>query len=307
MSTGTRNVVRAACIVLALFSMVASTARADDDVDVKGTITLRTDAGFAMQTDQEASVLVTLIDTTRIFLPNGTKMPASDLIPGLRVKVSGTYDAGGTRLTAREVKFTESDQRLARAIKAGLTPTDQQVAANTVDIQKGAVVLQQHGQTLDTHGQTIHKQGEDIVANDQKMIATTGALGSRIGNLDDFDIVDTMIVYFKNGRTNVSKDYAAQLQEFAAKAKAVHGYKIQVLGYASAVGSQTLNQRLSDDRAENVTTLLAQKGGIPPANIFHPEGMGTSEQFAANKTLKGQAENRRVIVTILQNKGIADR
>jgi OmpA-OmpF porin, OOP family len=33
--------------------------------------------------------------------------------------------------------------------------------------------------------------------------------------------------------------------------------------------------------------------------------MGTADQVAPDKTAEGQAENRRVVVMILQNKGIA--
>jgi len=33
--------------------------------------------------------------------------------------------------------------------------------------------------------------------------------------------------------------------------------------------------------------------------------MGTSKQLAPDSTLEGQAENRRVVVKVLQNKGIA--
>ena len=35
--------------------------------------------------------------------------------------------------------------------------------------------------------------------------------------------------------------------------------------------------------------------------------MGTSDQVGNNTTRKGQAENRRVVVTILQNKGIVQQ
>ena len=35
---------------------------------------------------------------------------------------------------------------------------------------------------------------------------------------------------------------------------------IQVEGYASSVGSASLNQKLSQDRAANVTTILLQAG-----------------------------------------------
>jgi outer membrane protein OmpA-like peptidoglycan-associated protein len=115
-----------------------------------------------------------------------------------------------------------------------------------------------------------------------------------------------LIVYFKNGRADVSPDYVAQLQEFAEKAKGVNGYKVQIQGYASAVGARAFNEALSEKRAGAVTAVL-QRGGVPPANIFVPAAMGISEQFAENNTAGGQAANRRVIVTILQSKGLVDR
>jgi hypothetical protein len=80
---------------------------------------------------------------------------------------------------------------------------------------------------------------------------------------------------------------------------------VQVQGYASAVGSAALNQKLSMERANNVLAYLEQDGKIPLTNILAPGAMGTSDQVAPNATTEGQAENRRVVVRILQNKGIA--
>ena len=80
---------------------------------------------------------------------------------------------------------------------------------------------------------------------------------------------------------------------------------IQVKGYASAVGSAALNEKLSTERADNVTDFMEQKGSIPLTNILAPGAMGTSRQVAPDKTSEGQADNRRVVVRILQNKGIA--
>ena len=89
------------------------------------------------------------------------------------------------------------------------------------------------------------------------------------------------------------------------KAVTVTGYVIQVKGYASAVGSAALNQRLSQERAANVTDYLEQQCHLPLTNILAPGAMGTSRQVAPDSTVEGQAENRRVVVRVLQNKGIA--
>ena len=79
----------------------------------------------------------------------------------------------------------------------------------------------------------------------------------------------------------------------------------QVQGYASAVGSAALNQRLSMERADNVLTFLEPYGKVPLTNVLAPGAMGPTDQVASNQTAEGQAENRRVVVRILQNKGIA--
>lgn len=43
----------------------------------------------------------------------------------------------------------------------------------------------------------------------------------------------------------------------------IDGYILQVQGYASAVGSASLNQKLSMERADNVLTFLDQEGKVP--------------------------------------------
>lgn len=58
------------------------------------------------------------------------------------------------------------------------------------------------------------------------------------------------------------------------------------------------------ERADNVLFFLEQDGKIPLTNVLAPGAMGTTDQVASNQTAEGQAENRRVVVRILQNKGI---
>ena len=113
------------------------------------------------------------------------------------------------------------------------------------------------------------------------------------------------MVYFANGKVAVESKYKPDLLDLAKKAKTIDAYIIQVQGYASSVGSAALNQKLSMERAENVLAILEQDGNIPLTNILAPGAMGTSNPAASNATAEGQSENRRVVVRILQNKGIA--
>ena len=111
-------------------------------------------------------------------------------------------------------------------------------------------------------------------------------------------------MYFRNGKADVSKSDKAQLQEIATQARSVSTYVIQVQAYASAVGPDPVNQRLSMERANAVTSVL-QQNGVPLTNVVVPAAMGVTDQVAPNSTSRGQAQNRRAVVTLLQNKGLS--
>ena len=76
---------------------------------------------------------------------------------------------------------------------------------------------------------------------------------ARFGQLDDYYIMDEVTVYFANGTSKESTENIFRNSLlWLRKAKTVTGYMIQVKGYASSVGSVALNQKLSEDRANNV-------------------------------------------------------
>ena len=116
--------------------------------------------------------------------------------------------------------------------------------------------------------------------------------------------MDEVTVYFANGGVALDPKYKPQLLQLAEKAKTITAYTIQVKGYASSVGSASLNQKLSEDRANSVTQ-FRQQGHVPLTNMLAPGAMGESRQVGNDKTAEGQSQNRRVVVRVLQNKGIA--
>jgi len=97
----------------------------------------------------------------------------------------------------------------------------------------------------------------------------------------------------------------SDLQALAAKTKGINGYMVQVAGYASATGNAAVNDKLTDERAQNVIEFLEQTGNVPLYRMLAPAAMGSSHPAASNATAEGQAENRRVVVTIVVNKGVA--
>jgi outer membrane protein OmpA-like peptidoglycan-associated protein len=67
----------------------------------------------------------------------------------------------------------------------------------------------------------------------------------------------------------------------------------EIEGYTDSSGSKTLNERLSEARAESVVNYLAQHAGIDHSRMM-PKGFGASAPLASNATETGRAENRRV-------------
>jgi outer membrane protein OmpA-like peptidoglycan-associated protein len=215
------------------------------------------------------------------------------LIPGLAVKVEGNYN-DQSQFVASSVMFKGNDLEQAQAIQAGVHETQQQTAANEAELKAQNAALKEQQSAID-------KQQQEIAANKAKIAANS----ARFGQLDDYYILDEVTVYFANGQIKVDPKYNQPLLDLVAKAKEYNGYNIQVKGYASAVGSVALNQKLSEDRANNVSNILVQQGHVPLTNMLAPGAMGESRQVGSDKTEQGQAENRRVVVRALLNKGIA--
>ena len=123
--------------------------------------------------------------------------------------------------------------------------------------------------------------------------------------MTEFDVKGEATLKFGVGSTKISAADQEQLTKLAETAAGLKGYIIEVMGYADATGDAAMNTKLSEDRAREVITHLVQKGNVPVRHIVAPGAMGEYGASAPNETKAGRAENRRVVVKILVNKGIA--
>jgi|SRR5258708_4608540 len=267
---------------------------------VEGLIQGRSGDTMTLKTSQSPEIVVLLTDSTDVDQVQGIlkarkkEMSMAALIPGLAVKVEGTYN-DKNELVAKSVRFKGNDLQRAQAIEAGMHETKVQAQQNQEELEKQKAALQQQQAQLT-------EQQAKIAANK----AAIDAAVARFGQLDDYYIFDETTVYFGNGQVKVDPKYNSELLALTNKAKTIEGYMIEVKGFASATGSTAMNQKLSEDRANAVTNILIQQGRVPLTRMLAPGAMGESEQVGENvKTAEGQAENRRVVVRVLQNKAIA--
>ena len=291
---------------LALIStLVPLTLAAQETVKVEGLIKGRSGDLVILQTKENPDLVVELTEGTDVGQVQGMlkarnkKMSMAALIPGLAIKVEGNYHDG--QLIAQKVRFKGNDLKQAEAIEAGMHETKLQAQQNQEELEK-------HKAELDAQKQALKQQEAKVAANQAAIAAnkaTIDAAVARFGQLDDYYILDEVTVYFGNGKVKVDPKYPPQLLALAEKAKTINGYMIEVKGYASSTGNAASNQKLSEDRANNVTNILLQQGKTPLTRMLAPGAMGESEQVGNAKTPEGEAENRRVVVRVLQNKAIA--
>jgi len=289
-------------IGLALMSPIA----AAQSVKVEGIVKARNGDTMIIKSSGSLDLTVLLTDDTKVgqiqgvFQARRKDMSMAALIPGLQVKVEGTYD-DQKQLIAKSVAFKGNDLEDAEKIEAGMHETKVQVQQNQAELEKQNAALKAQNEALQQQQAQLTEHQAKIAANK----AAVDAAIARFGQLDDYYIFDELTVYFDNGKIKVDPKYNPQLLALAEKAKAIEGYMIEVKGYASSVGSVTLNQQLSEDRADGVTNILVQQGHIPLTRMLAPGAMGESHQVGSDTSAEGQAENRRVVVRVLQNKGIA--
>jgi len=285
--------------VLLVGAVLLSTIALAQSTKVEGIIKARNGDSMTLQTADGAGAVVLLTDSTQVgevqgvFKARRKEMSMAALIPGLAVKVEGTYN-DQSQLVATSVSFKGNDLQDAKKINAGMHETQAQAQQNKAELEK-------HNAELRKQNAALQQQQQQIAANKTAIDAAV----ARFGQLDDYYILDEVTVYFANGKVNVEPSYRPQLLALAEKAKNVNGYVIEVKGFASAVGGVGLNQKLSEDRANEVVHILIQEGHIPLTRMLAPGAMGESEQIGNDTTAEGQKENRRVVVRVLQNKAVA--
>jgi OmpA-OmpF porin, OOP family len=141
--------------------------------------------------------------------------------------------------------------------------------------------------------------------NRQQISENQAAVEQRFSDLTEFEVKGNTVVHFAPGKAGLSKQNQAALLELATNAKNLKGYLIEVKGYCDSTGNPAQNQELSRDRAEAVIEFLHQQGQIPVRRVLAPGAMAVTEPVASNETTSGRAENRRVEVKVLVNRGLA--
>lgn len=252
----------------------------------KGVVISRNGDIFTIRDRSRADYQVLLTDRTSIktnggFLRSGKSYPVTDILRGLIVEVEGRGDTQG-QLVAEKIRFSESDMRAAITTDTRVNP----VEANQERMS---------GQMDELYA---------IAADARKEVT---AVNDRVSALDDYDVQESVAVTFKVNSTVLSPEAKEQLDTLAVKALSGKAYMIEVAGHTDSTGSEAKNFRLSRDRADAVVQYLAVQHKIPLRRFVTPMGYGKTEAVADNSTQEGRAQNRRVEVKMILNRGLSQQ
>jgi OOP family OmpA-OmpF porin len=249
----------------------------------KGVVIRRDADTFTIRDRSRADYQVLLTDDTSIktyggFFRGGKRYAVTDILRGLIVEVEGRGNNQG-QIVAEKIRFNESDLRAAITSDTRVSPVEE-------------------------NQERIAGQIDELSSIAAEARTEAAQANERISALDDYDVQDTMVVNFRVSSAVLSPEAKQQLDELAAKALNTRGYMIEVTGHTDSTGSVAKNFQLSQQRAEAVVQYLAVTHKIPLRRFVTPMGYGKTESVADNTTSAGRAQNRRVEVKLIINRGM---
>jgi outer membrane protein OmpA-like peptidoglycan-associated protein len=289
----------------------ARSVTSGEKLKIKGVVTRRDADTFTVRDLNGVDTIVRLTDRTTVkthggFLRSGTNYAQTNILRGLNLEVEGRGGSNG-ELNAEKVRFNESDFRAARSVDVRSTPLEERATAaegRLTDVEQNAQKLSGQLDELAAVSNAARGGAKAAQATADAAVAGVNATNDRISAMDDYVPQETASVNFRTGSSVLSADSKTKLDEIATKALNAKGYVLEVTGFADSTGSTARNRALSQRRADAVIRYLVENHQIPLRRIVTPYGFGETNPVADNTSRTGRAENRRVEVKVLVNKGL---
>lgn len=115
--------------------------------------------------------------------------------------------------------------------------------------------------------------------------------------MNKYQLAKSATVLFAVGDSKLTEEDKMQLDDFAKQAEGLDRYVIEVQGFTDKTGSASVNDVLSQKRAEAVARYLNNEHKIPVRSI-DTLGSGYAQPVGDDKTRDGRKQNRRVEVRL---------
>jgi len=154
--------------------------------------------------------------------------------------------------------------------------------------------VQQHQKEQDTQIASLSQEAKDAL----KRATDAGVLAK--GKVAFQQTFGEDRIKFKLNKYELDDAAKAALDEFAGKVKALSDqYYIEIQGHTDDTGGKRYNEDLGERRAEAVRRYLSRSAGLPLMRMS-TISYGDTLPVAPNKTRAGRAQNRRVVIVVLE-------
>ena len=105
-------------------------------------------------------------------------------------------------------------------------------------------------------------------------------------------------IYFKTGKSTFTDETTIRMESVSKILSEYTASNFMVEGHTDSTGSDAINKKISQERAEAVMNYLVSQGF--PAENIKAVGYGSSKPIGDNKTQKGRQANRRVEIFMVK-------
>jgi outer membrane protein OmpA-like peptidoglycan-associated protein len=233
--------------------------------------------------------------------------------------MTATSDANMARneaSSAIDAASAAKSEASASAIEADIARTDADVARTQAEAAKGEADVARNDAEMSqidaaiAKSQMVTSQNQAHLAQDEAnaalatadeatrknkalMLQLAGLQAKQTARGVQLTLGD---VLFSSGKADLKAGSAAKLDQLVAALASAPERRIVIEGFTDSVGSNAMNQTLSQSRANTVSGYLTSHG--VPATSITASGKGETLPVAGNENSAGRQLNRRVEVTI---------
>jgi outer membrane protein OmpA-like peptidoglycan-associated protein len=209
-------------------------------------------------------------------------------------RVSGTETKNteqDQKLTAQAGQIEAVDRDLSRT-KERLTDTDAKAAAAANAAREANDAARQ----ADNKAQGAQQAADGAKGSAMQAQQNVDRLGRNVDGMVKFKMSKTGMVLFGVGQATLNADAKSALDDFAKSVDGQDRFVVEVQGFADKTGTASLNDTLSQERAEAVARYLANQHSIPLHNITM---LGSGVASGDQKTREERKMSRKVEVRLL--------
>lgn len=228
---------------------------------------------------------------------------ASIANPIANVQIENTVEVNRKSLTVFKGKTIDAltNAPIEAVIEISDNATGKKMETFTTNSATGKFLLslnsgKNYGLAIKAKGYLFHSENFNIPKNseynliDKVLKLKNVAVGSKIALRN---------VFFDVGKSTLRPESDAELNRLVKLMQDVPSLRVEISGHTDNVGSESLNSKLSEDRAKSVVLFLTNKGIV--LNRLVAVGYGSSKPEGSNKTSEGRQQNRRTEFEIKSN------